>query len=240
MKLSRIIRLVELISLLQVGRGQNVNSLAQTCGVSRRTVFRDLDVLRAAGVPLTFDPQAQRYHLRGSHLLPPTNFTPQEALTLLVLCHELGQADGLPCHGAASRAAIKLESSLPSRLRDYIRDATQAVRIRLDASNRLHAQEPVYEQLLLAVTQRRQVRIGYESLTEWAQISTRLSPYRLLFSRRAWYIVGRSSLHRSVRTFNLSRIRSLEALDSGFSIPRAFKSASKPAIGLSHDRHHLP
>lgn len=213
---------MELISLLQVGRGQNVNSLATSCGVSRRTVFRDLDVLRSAGVPLAFDAESQRYHLSGSHLLPPTNFTPQEALSLLVLCHELGQDDGLPCHGAAARAAVKLESALPARLRDYIRDATQAVRIRLQPSNRSQAQEPLYEQLLAAAAQRRQVRIGYDSLTEWTRISTRLSPYRLLFSRRTWYVVGRSSLHRSVRTFNLSRIRALEPLDSSFSVPRGF------------------
>jgi proteasome accessory factor B len=185
-------------------------------------VFRDLDVLRSASVPLEFDPLAQRYHLRGSHLLPPTNFTPQEALSLLVLCHELGQSGGLPCQGPAAKAAIKLESNLPPRLREYIREASRAVQIRMDASNQLADQERFYEPLLLAAAQRRQVRIQYDSLTEWNQISTRLSPYRLLFSRRSWYIVGRSSLHRGVRTFNLARVRSLEPLGSEFRLPRGF------------------
>ncbi|HEX3654333.1 MAG TPA: YafY family protein [Pirellulales bacterium] len=214
--------MVELISLLQVGRGQNVSSLAQGCGVCRRTIFRDLDVLRAASVPVEFDGEGGRYRLRGSHLLPPTNFTPQEALSLLVLCHELGRAGGIPCQGPAAKAAVKLESNLPPRLRDYLRDATQAVRIRLDASNPLASHESVYDQLLVAAAQRRQVRIEYDSLTEWSRISTRLSPYRLLFSRRSWYIVGRSSLHRGVRTFNLSRVHSLEPLDTGFNLPRGF------------------
>jgi len=171
---------------------------------------------------MEFDPLAERYQLRGSHLLPPTNFTPQEALSLLILCHELGQVGGIPCQGPAAKAAIKLESNLPPRLRDYIREASQAVRIRLDASNPLAAHEPIYDQLLVAAAQRRQVRIEYDSLTEWSRINTRLSPYRLLFSRRSWYIVGRSSLHRGVRTFNLSRIRSLEPLDSEFNLPRGF------------------
>jgi predicted DNA-binding transcriptional regulator YafY len=66
------------------------------------------------------------------------------------------------------------------------------------------------------------VRIRYQSLTEWKEICTRLEPYRLLFSRRSWYVIGRSSLHRSRRTFNVGRIRKLEVLDDTFQIPRRF------------------
>jgi predicted DNA-binding transcriptional regulator YafY len=50
-----ISRLVQLLGLLQAGKGHNVGSLAKACEVSRRTIFRDLDVLRQAGVPLLFD-----------------------------------------------------------------------------------------------------------------------------------------------------------------------------------------
>jgi predicted DNA-binding transcriptional regulator YafY len=59
-------------------------------------------------------------------------------------------------------------------------------------------------------------------LTKWEIITTKLSPYRVLFSHRSWYIIGRSSLHRSTRTFNLSRIKELEPLDDGYKIPRGF------------------
>jgi predicted DNA-binding transcriptional regulator YafY len=222
MKLSRIIRLVELIGQLQAGKGQNANALGLACGVSRRTIFRDLDVLRQAGVPLEFDENQQHYRLANAFLLPPTNFTPQEALSLLILCHELGNSSGLPFHGPARAAAMKLESSLPLRLRDYLREVSDAVRIKLEPNNPLAEHEPIYHQLLTAISQRRSVRIRYDSLTEWEEIGTKLNPYRLLFSRRSWYVVGRSSLHRSARTFNIGRIRALEVLSDKFSIPRGF------------------
>ena len=57
MNLSRIHRLLKLISLLQAGRGYNIEGLAGACGVSRRTIFRDLDLLRQSGVPLSLDDQ---------------------------------------------------------------------------------------------------------------------------------------------------------------------------------------
>ena len=88
MKLSRIHRLLKLIGLLQAGKGYNVEALAEACNVTRRTIFRDLETLRQSGVPLSFDEQQQRYHVCGTYYLPPTNFTPEEALSLIVLCQE--------------------------------------------------------------------------------------------------------------------------------------------------------
>ena len=190
--------------------------------MSRRTVFRDLDLLRQSGMPLVFDEQQQSYRIPGACLLPPTNFTPEEALALVVLCHELGNGGGLPFLGPARSAAVKLESSLPSRLRDQLRDITSAIHIHPMPSNPLEGRQPVYEQLLDAIANRHGVRIRYGSLKEDKEIVTRLSPYRLFFSRRSWYVVGRSSLHRAKRTFNLGRIRHIEPLDDRFQIPRGF------------------
>jgi predicted DNA-binding transcriptional regulator YafY len=222
MKVSRIHRLLKLIGLLQAGRGYNVEALAQACSVSRRTVFRDLDTLRQSGIPLSFDDQQQRYRVPGTYYLPPTNLTPEEALALIVLCHELGGSSRLPFFAPARSAALKLESSLPARLRQQLRGVADAVEIKPPPSNPLHGRQPVYEQLLAAIASRRSVRIRYQSLTEWEEICTRLSPYRLLFSQRSWYVIGRSSLHRSTRTFNVGRIRQLEPLEDNYQIPRGF------------------
>lgn len=173
-------------------------------------------------MPLLFDEKQQGYRIPGACLLPPTNFTPEEALALLVLCHELGDEAGLPFLCPARSAAIKLESSLPVRLRDQLRDVTAAVSIHPPPSNPLTGYKPVYDQLLDAAATRRNVRIHYDSLTEEQKITTRLSPYGLFFSRRSWYVVGRSSLHRAKRTFNLGRILQIETLDDHFQVPRGF------------------
>ena len=100
-----------LFQLLQTGRGYNTDHLARDCGVCQRTIFRDLEIMREAGVPLVHNRQEQRYHIPGTYFLPPTNFTPEEALALIVLCHDLGGRRRLPFFEAARNAAIKLESS---------------------------------------------------------------------------------------------------------------------------------
>ena len=222
MNSSRIHRLLKLTGLLQAGKGLNVDALAEICTVSRRTIFRDLEALRESGFPLSYSEQQQRYHIHGAHYLPETSFTAEEALSLIVLCHELGSSSGLAFLGPARSAAIKLESTLPHRLREQLRGLIDAVRIQPPPSNRLNEHKRVYEQLLDAAATRQSVRIGYGSLTERKAIRTRLNPYQLLFARRSWYVVGRSSLHRSTRTFHVGRIVELEPLEDRFEIPRGF------------------
>jgi proteasome accessory factor B len=196
--------------------------LAQECGVSKRTIFRDLELLRASNVPLCFDEERQQYGMEGSVFLPATNFTPEEALALIVLCHELGDRSGLPFLHSARSAAVKLESTLPGRLRDQLREIAPTVHIHREPNNPLTDKRPVYEHLVESLGKRRCVRILYRSLHDKQEIRTKLSPYRLFFSRRSWYIVGRSSLHRSTRTFNLGRVAEIETLDESYKIPHGF------------------
>ncbi len=181
-----------------------------------------MEALRASGFPLSYNERQQRYCLRSTACLPETNFTAEEALSLIVLCHELGRSSGLAFLGPARSAAIKLESALPHRLREQLRGKVDAIRIQSPPNNPLHEHKQVYEQLLDAASNRQSVRIGYGSLTEGKAIRTRLNPYQLLFARRSWYVVGRSSLHRSTRTFHVGRIAELEPLEDRFEIPRGF------------------
>ncbi|MBA4018110.1 MAG: WYL domain-containing protein [Pirellula sp.] len=222
MKVGKVVRLLELVGRLQSGRGANAAGLSQELGVSERTVFRDLETLREAGVPLVYDEQEQRHRIPINFYLPPTNFTPEEALALLVLCYELGDRSGLPFQSSARQAALKLESNLPTKLRAYVREVADAVQIRLASSSRAEGQEAVYLQLLEAVRNRQAVRIAYRSLSEQQAMVTKLQPYQLLFSRRSWYVVGRSSIHREARLFNLMRIDRLEPLEESFRAPARF------------------
>jgi proteasome accessory factor B len=219
--LTRIRRIVKLLGLLQGGQKYNAKALADACGVSRRTIFRDLDALRLAEVPLVYDEQRQSYCIPGHYFLPPTNFTADEAMALIVLSHQVG-GRSLPFYSAAQSAAAKLENALPDRLLQYLRKVSGAVRIRFDVTNPLPGKEEYYQQLVAAAAERRCVRIQYGSLHENGDIQTKLHPYKLLFNQHSWYVIGRSTLHRDVRTFNLGRIHKLERLEDSFAIPPRF------------------
>jgi proteasome accessory factor B len=222
MYLSRIQRLMKLIGALQGGRGRNVGALASECGVSRRTIFRDLEVLRGSGVPLVYDEERLQYHIPVTYFLPPSQLTSDEALAVITLCSELGSAGRLPFYDAACTASVKLENNLPREIRSYLRSVADSVAIRLASDSSLEGRNEVFQELVRAIAARRCVDVTYDCASEGQVINTMLRPYRLLFSDRSWYVIGRSSLHHAVHTFHVGRIMHLNTLSDHYHLPGNF------------------
>ncbi|SFI57223.1 helix-turn-helix transcriptional regulator [Planctomicrobium piriforme] len=219
----KIRRLLTLLERLQSGRAYSTSELTHLCGVSRRTVFRDLKTLQDAGVQILYDAATQGYWLPIHTALPPAQLTLSETLSLLVLAQEAGGSRrAVPFQEAARDAALKLQSTLPSHLTHYVNDLTSSLKIQSEPlADHRHGREH-YDRLIEGITSRRKVRLHYDSVAEQTQIQTLVSPYRLLFRRHAWYAIGRSSLHRSVRTFHIGRILESEVTDDPFQVPPRF------------------
>ncbi len=212
MKRSRISRVMQILTTLQAGKSYAVSDLSKMFGTSRRTIFRDLKELQAIGVPYRYDAGTSGYMIEPEFFLPPVDLSLQEALSLLLLIHKARDQIQLPFKNSALLAALKIENNLPAKIRQYCNTALQNI------STKAGAQAPVthsagldktFAQLQQAIVKKRKVNIRYHSLFEGAIIDLELCPYHLLYNNRAWYVLGRSSMHESVRTFKLNRIREL-------------------------------
>jgi proteasome accessory factor B len=224
--LAKIRRLLRLIERLQCGQSFNTRTLATFCGVSRRTIFRDLSMLQECGLPLIYDDQRQGYRLAAAPFLPPADLTLAETLALVTVACQVGRQDGgLPLCQSTRDAGLKLLSNLPRQLQHHVGDATALLDIRLPPVNPLSLAAGHHELLLRGLLTRRSVRLRYHSLFEQTTLRTLLSPYRLFFARRSWYAIGRSSVHRAVRTFHLGRILESEPTDLPYEIPLRFNLA---------------
>jgi len=191
--------------------------------VSRRTIFRDIKTLQESGISVHYDSEKRGYWVTDGPFLPPTDFTLAETLSLILLAQEFGATNrGVPFYEIARDAGLKLQSNLPNHLRQYVGELTESVQMDAEPHADLNAGRPHYNRILEAVTSHRKIRLHYQSLYEQSDISTLLSPYRLLFRKRSWYAIGRSSLHRAVRTFHLGRILESELTDDEFTVPPRF------------------
>ena len=219
--LAKIRRLLQLVEHLQSGRAFTAGQLAEMCQVSRRTMFRDLKTLQDSGVSILHDSAKQGYWLAVPTYLPPTDLTLQETLSLLLLSHEMGeQQTGVPFLSGARTAALKLMSNLPGQIRSALGDLIDVVDIRV--SEGVKQDRSHFDRILESIRERCRIRIEYDSFTEGHPIRTLLSPYRLFFHFRHWYVIGRSSLHRSVRTFHLGRFLQSEIVAEKFEMPPRF------------------
>ena len=216
MKSSRISRVVKILTTLQAGKSYAVSDLSKIFGTSRRTVFRDLKELRAIGVPYHYDAETGGYTIEPEFFLPPIDLNLQEALSLLLLVHRASNQMQLPFKNSALIAALKIENNLPARVRQYCNTALQNVSARPGAQAPTKSLDSTFAQLQKAITKKHKVNIRYNSLFEGEVIELDLHPYHLLYNQRAWYVLGNSSLHKSVRTFKLNRISELKTTEQCF------------------------
>lgn len=219
----KIRRLLHILEYLQSGRRYHTGELSEFVGVSKRTIFRDLKVLQDSGVQLLYDEAEQGYWIPPSTYLPPTDLTVNETLALLLLGDKLGDSGlGAPFQAAARDAALKLLANLPLGIRNYVANTFDHLQVDLDCKAGQPGAYEQYRQLLSAIEKRKKIRIRYDSLFERGEIQTLLSPYQMLFQRHAWYVIGRSSLHREVRTFHVGRIIDSNLTDDSYEVPPRF------------------
>lgn len=224
----RVGRVIQILTALASGRDYTAAELMKMFGISRRTLFRDLKELQNIGirpkcVPLHPGPtgaaEKHRYTLAKEQFLPPVNLNLQEALSLLLLVHKMRGQIQLPFKQSALLAAMKIESQLPPRVRRYCEHAL--ARISAKASPQAPtAKSPgldnIFATIQSAIAQQLRVHIRYNSIFDGDVIECDLSPYHLFYNQRAWYIVGHSSIHKSIRTFKLNRVQSAGIIDKPF------------------------
>jgi len=221
MATERLRRLLTILKLIQTGRA-TPDSLAQECGLSRRTIFRDIEAIRTSGIPLVFNEVHRHYYLAQDFFLKSTHFTPAEALALMTLAFEIGDQSQFPFFSAARDASLKLLSVLPPELKEYVASMGDSVQFFVEPRNRLDGCDSQFDLLLIASSRRTAVTITYQSPAESGEMQLTLRPYVVFFSRRSWYVVGHSSLHGETRIFNIGRIRAIQLTDEAFVVPAKF------------------
>ncbi|MGH7286225.1 MAG: helix-turn-helix transcriptional regulator [Polyangiaceae bacterium] len=114
--MKRTERLFALAEALRARRtGVTAEELSERFGVAPRTIYRDLDALRAADLPL----QAERgrgggFALDRSYSLPPVNFTAREAALLVVLGKWMEEMRLVPLTVTLHSAVDKVRAALPT------------------------------------------------------------------------------------------------------------------------------
>lgn len=216
MKTSRVSRVVQILTTLQARRGYRAGDLSRMFGTSRRTIFRDLKELANIGVPYRYDAKTRGYSIDPEFFLPPINLSVREALSILMLVHKVRNQVQLPFKRSALLAALKIESTLPVKMRQYCNGVLRGISTRAGAQAPTNTLDRTFSTLQKAMIEKRKIHMRYNSLFEAQPIELQLCPYHLLYNQRAWYVLGLSSKHGTVRTFKLNRIEQLEILKRRF------------------------
>ncbi|MBX3509689.1 MAG: WYL domain-containing protein [Hyphomonadaceae bacterium] len=217
----RASRLLSILILLQMRGRVSAEALAEEFEVSVRTIYRDVDQLSAAGVPI----YAERgrnggFQLHDGYQTKLTGFTAREADALL-LSGVGAAAQDLGLGPALAAAQLKLLASLPPE--SSASAERVSARFHLDPQNwytRADASD-MLKPLAAAVWSEQRLRIRYES---WEDVVERtVDPLGLVLKGGVWYLVA--AVKGAPRTYRVSNIQSLQHLAATFTRPRRFNLA---------------
>ncbi len=178
--------------------------LASELEVSVRTIYRDVEALSVAGVPLYGDAgHAGGYQLLGGYRTRLTGLTAAEAETLF-LSGLPGPAAELGLGTVLAAATLKLRAALPASLRE---DADRiSERFYLDAPGwyRRPGEIPLLPLVASAVWNRQVIHVTYSRWKEPTEVSRRLEPHGLVLKAGTWYVVARCD--GAMRTYRVDQI----------------------------------
>lgn len=212
----RISRAIHILTALQSGQPHTIHDLARTFAISRRTLFRDFATLRSTGVPVYYDTKDRCYKIHSHFFLPPPDLTAHETFSLLLLAYKAPSSVPVPFMASALRAALKIQSNLPPRIKRYCINALCHISVRAVATAEADSLHRRFAQFLDAILERRSLRICYFVSPEDNSTVTFLNPHHLICANGTWYVVGESSLHKALFHFKLSHVKELSVLDKHF------------------------
>lgn len=219
-------RLLKLISLLQSRRFWGGAALAETLGVTDRSVRRDIVRLRGLGYPVHAEAGVGGgYELGAGKELPPLPLDDDEAVAVAIGLRAAAAGPVKGAEAASLRALSKLEQVLPTRLRRRV-NALQSVSVRLDDSGPTVDAETL---TVLANACRDSELVRFEYRSHDASASVRhVEPYRLVHSSYRWYLLAWDLERADWRTFRVDRIGVKPRVGQAFS-PRALPAADVAA-----------
>lgn len=214
----RASRLLTILMILQTRGRTSAETLAEELEVSVRTVYRDIDQLSAAGVPV----YAETGRNGGFALLDGwktrlNGLTAPEARALF-FSGLPGPAGDLGLGDEAAAAELKLLAALPA---DWQAEARRmSSRFHLDPRGWFQpGHKPEFLKVVAeAVWSETRLAMRYQS---WKEIRDRvIEPLGLVLKGGVWYVVAQRE--GNARTYKLSQILTLSPTDEKFTRPKDF------------------
>ncbi len=208
---------MKLILMLQESNKRlTVDELAETFGVSRRTIFRDFNVLSEINVPVTWD-QYSGYGVMDGYKIPPLMFTSHELATIMVGLNFVKSQVDKKLVEDAKGVEVKIKNTLPNDLKQFMNSLDNRTIVdpflhfgheKKDGGN--------WYLLSSAISQKKSVSFTYQSKSDGSISERKIDPYLLVFYRDHWNVIGFSHKRKAIRNFVLNRMSDVKITPENF------------------------
>jgi len=206
MGMSKADRLFYILNLLRARRNMNASRLAEECGVTERSIYRDIISLSEAQVPIYYD---RGYKMASDNFLPPLNLTVEEYQCLRLALDSSPLKISSSHREVVKKMFAKIEAGLSEEVKEEKTSLTSITHVDIASTQEVKKARRFYPAIELALTTEHCLELKYESIS--SGLTTRVvEPQFIIFRGRAFYFVAYCRLRKELRTFRMDRVISVK------------------------------
>lgn len=212
----RVYRLLAIVMLLLNRKKASAAELAEYFEVSPRTVYRDIEAICQAGIPVvSFQGVDGGFSILDNFKLDKNLFTPDEIVSILAALEGLNSTLN---DRKIKDITEKIKVLAPEQTESGSRNNEELV---IDL-NPWNSNQHIKERLAViknAISEKRVIEFYYINLKH-EKLTRRVEPISLVLKGTTWYLYGYCLLRNDYRIFRLSRMKNLSITADIFN-PRA-------------------
>lgn len=216
--MNRIDRLTAILIQLQTKKVVKAQEIADRFEISLRTVYRDVQALMEAGVPIGSEAGKGYFIVDGYHL-PPVMFTQDEASAMLLAGKLVEKMGDKSVRQAFDSALQKVKAVLNETEKDHIQNLEPHIEIYLRSRYEHREREGFPDHFLTeiqrALAKKHVLVIDYCNNKD--EVTRReVEPIGIFYYSMAWHLIGWCRLRNDYRDFRSDRIKHLESSNRAF------------------------
>jgi predicted DNA-binding transcriptional regulator YafY len=243
---AQVTRLYRILGILEgAPHGLTVAGLTERMNergfeVGKRTIYRDLEALQAAGFPLNFtgksDDQAARWTLErnmkvGHHLA----LSSRELLALYLARSILAPLKETPFYEDLASTFAKIEDKIGVKAHSFLQEMASEFRFEPGPQWGLGLKPEIVDTVRAACSERQILSVEYNSVSSGKKGERLLGPHFLYFAKGSLYLVAEDMRDLKVKVFGLSRMSEAkmanESYEGHITDPESYFSSS---FGVYH------
>ncbi|AOT71443.1 helix-turn-helix transcriptional regulator [Geosporobacter ferrireducens] len=218
----RLHRLLGIIMLLDSRGIITARNLAKILEASERTIYRDIDILCEAGIPIFSIPGPNGgYSFMEDYKINSNVLESGDAVHLLLSSMGIRPEKNTEMAQQLKNAIIKLENSISKEHKEEIIKAKERFFIDSEPWWHKRVQSKNIDIIKKSVLNLKKLKVRYKKFN--GEVSERiLRPYGAVVKNLEWYVIAFCELKNDIRVFMCNRIENIEVLDESFNIAENF------------------
>ncbi|MBM7839334.1 putative DNA-binding transcriptional regulator YafY [Alkalihalobacillus xiaoxiensis] len=219
----KIHRLISILLIIETKGPVKAKELAEKLEVSTRTIYRDVDTLCEAGIPLI----ASTGPTGGIQMVDTYSLGMKQLHEEDLLHLYLSSAGIKPTKGELAlkinNALLKLQKHIPEKQKKLMDSAQTMFFIDENPWWGKTTTASCLDTLIQAIFTKTTLAMIYSS---HSQSIRRVHPYGIVIKRLDWYLVAYCETRKAIRTFKCNRIEQATVLNEHYTVPASFNLES--------------